>query len=235
MKTLYLFLCISIIFLTSCEQKSTASIEGLWTMTSVTMGNDEVTPNARWVRFHKNFTQESGNGWFQHSVGTWNLDATTNELSIVNTNGIDDLNEPFQITIDSETMTWNRTEDGQEVKVTLKRITELPKTHGDQLLGLWKLKVGEGNNTYFSNLDSKNDYILFRWDKKFVMRNNGRRVLGVYNAHGHKQEVELIPYNNNFERSFWSVAYEKELLHLKLLNADSLVTRTFERIHQFPK
>ena len=45
-----------------------------------------MTPNARWMRFNPDFTQESGNGWFQHSLGSWSLNSIKGELSIVNDN-----------------------------------------------------------------------------------------------------------------------------------------------------
>jgi hypothetical protein len=35
------------------------------------MGNNEMTPIARWMRFNKDSTQTSGNGWLQHSEGSW--------------------------------------------------------------------------------------------------------------------------------------------------------------------
>lgn len=53
---------------TSCDQPST--IEGLWVVKSLMVGEKKMTPNARWTRFHADQTQESGNGRFQHSYGS---------------------------------------------------------------------------------------------------------------------------------------------------------------------
>ena len=66
----------------ACENKTT--IEGLWIVKSVRVGEQEMTPNAKWARFNSDLAQESGNGWFQHSYGIWNLDPKTNELSFIN-------------------------------------------------------------------------------------------------------------------------------------------------------
>ena len=61
--------CIVFIMLfTSCTSK----IEGLWEIEKVKVGDKEMTPIARWVRLNPDKSQKSGNGWFQHSIGTWN-------------------------------------------------------------------------------------------------------------------------------------------------------------------
>lgn len=234
MKT-YLLLLLSIIFLSSCENKPKSSIEGLWQVTSVTAGKNEMTPNARWVQFNADATQQSGNGWFQHSIGTWKLNQTTNELSIVNTNGLKDLADPFQIKINQNKMTWSREEEGETITVHLKKIETLPTTYGDQLLGLWKLENAVGKGDYFSNSETANTSLYFGWDKRFRIRTKNGRISGIYNVHGHKSEVQFIPYNKELKRSFWSVQFKENAITLKLLNSDSLVTRTFKRIHEYPK
>ncbi|MFK8006904.1 MAG: hypothetical protein AB8H03_11055 [Saprospiraceae bacterium] len=232
-RILLIFLTTTFIFI-SCKNKS--SIEGLWVVKSVTVENKTTTPNARWARFNSDFTQESGNGWLQHSFGNWKLDSKTNELSIKNSNGLVDEGEPFLVTINQNQMTWERKEEGQNIKVTLVRSSHLPATYGDKLFGLWKLKDAIGNGKYFDPSDkiTNNDYIFFRWDKRFRIGSKKGRVNGVYNVHGHKPEVELIPYGENVKRDFWEIQFEENEITLKLLNTDSLVTRSFVRIHEFP-
>jgi hypothetical protein len=221
------------LMLTSCK---TSSVEGLWIVKSVQVGDEIMTPNARWTRLNKDNTQESGNGWFQHSYGTWTLDQEAMTLNIKNTNGIDDPNGPFSVSVSSNEMTWERVEDGQNIKVTLERSSKFPETHGDKLLGLWELEKAIGKGKYFeaSNETESLDYIFFRWDKRFVIESKKRRINGVYNVHGHKPEVELIPYGENLNRDFWTIDFEENQITLKLLNSDEKVTRKFKRIHQFP-
>ncbi len=233
-KKKHLLPLIAILFLISCENKPT--IEGLWMVKSVAVGDEENTPNARWTRFNSDLTQESGNGRFQHSYGTWKLNPKTNELSIENTNGLKDLNEPFVVTLNQDQMTWSRTEEGQQLKVTLVRSSQLPETYGDKIMGLWKLEEAIGNGNYFKQSDATktNDYLLFRWDKRFVIGTQEGKINGVYNVHGHKPEVELIPYGDQVKRDFWKIKYDENSITLKLLNTDSLVTRRFKRIHKFP-
>ena len=233
MHKIYLIIVIGIAFLSSCEKSP--SIEGLWIVKSVTIGDEEMTPDARWMRFNSDLTQESGNGWLQHSVGNWKLDTETNSLTIVNKNGIDDPNEPFKITLSNNEMIWQRTEEGQNVIIKLETTLRLPSTSGDKLLGLWKLEKAVGKGSYFSTSNVNDDYLFFRWDKRFIIGTEKGRVHGVYNVHGHKPEVELIPYGDQYPRDFWKINFGEKAITLKLLNTDSIVTRKFIRIHNFPQ
>jgi hypothetical protein len=76
-----------------------------------------MTSNARWMRFNADITQQSGNGWFQHSVGRWKLDPDNHDLTIVNTNGLDDLDDPFKVTLSNNEMMWERMEKDKPLKL----------------------------------------------------------------------------------------------------------------------
>ncbi len=235
MKITPLILLITTLSFFSC--KNSGTIEGLWIVESVVVGNEVMTPNARWMKFNSDFTQQSGNGWLQHSVGTWNFNKNSMELSIKNTNGLIDENEPFKIYFEEKKMIWKRMEEGQNIKVILERSSQLPQTYGDKLLGLWKLERTIGSDNYFKESDKKeiSNYIFFRWDKRFVIKSERGRVNGVYNVHGHKPEVEIIPYSDQVNRNFWKIEFEENKITLKLLNSDKIITRKFKRIYQFPK
>ena len=217
----------------SCNEQST--LEGLWVVKTVQVGEQEMTPNARWTRFNANHTQESGNGRFQHSYGTWQLDEATYSLSVTNLNGLEDSNGPFTVSIRDDKMTWTRTEEGQPVAVTLERSSTLSETYSDRLLGLWSLDSLSGEGKYFnqSNTAGTASYIFFRWDKRFVIQSENGRINGVYNVHGHKPEVELIPYGGQLDRDFWKVNYDDGYISLKLLNSNKNITRRFRRINKF--
>ncbi len=215
----------------SCKKKPT--MDGLWLVKSVTVGKEEMTPNSRWMRFNSDSTQQSGNGWLQHSNGTWTL--TQNKLKIENTNSLNDPFEAFDITFDDHKMTWKRIEDAQPVTVNLEKIAKLPLAYNDQLLGLWKLDKAVGNGSFFSETENSIDYLFFRWDKRFVIRNANGRHSGVYQVNGHKPQVTLFPYDESIERCNWEIMYEKNQITLKKLNVDSIVTRRFERIYDFPE
>ena len=237
MKKTTILSLVTILLLIACEAEDKPTIEGLWIVQSVMVGEREMTPNARWTRFNADMTQESGNGRFQHSYGTWKLNPESNELTIINSNGLKDLNDPFVVTLNENEMIWKRTEEGQNLKVFLTRSLSLPETYGDRILGLWKLESAVGNGNYFeqSGDNAANDYIFFKWDKRFEIKTGKGKIYGVYNVHGHKPEVELIPYGDQVNRDFWKIGYEENSITLDLLNTDSTVTRKFRRIHEFPK
>lgn len=231
-KSTLLFLLL-ILMLTGCEKSS--QIEGLWIVSLVQVGDQTMTPNARWTRFNSDHTQESGNGRFEHSYGTWSLDRETHELSIKNTNGLDDLYDPFKVSFEQDKMIWKRNEEGQDLTVTLERSSKLPETYGDKALGLWELENASGGGTYFGESESKTgESIHFRWDKRFVIRSRNGKVHGVYNVHGHKSEVELIPYGEPLRRDFWKMEVEQDQLTLTLLNSEENVVRKFKRTYRFP-
>lgn len=223
-----------ILLLVGCE--STSTIEGLWFVKSVKVGEEEMTPNARWTRFNADLTQESGNGRFQHSYSTWMLHSESSELFIKNANGIDDLSDPFKVLMNQNEMIWERTEEGQNIKVLLERSSQLPETYGDKILGLWSLEsvIGDGNYFEPSDKNETKEYIFFKWDKRFIIESEKGRINGVYNVHGHKPEVELIPYGDQFKRDFWKILFDKNHITLELLNSDEAVIRKFRRIHRFP-
>lgn len=231
MKNILLLSLIVLLTLISCEEKS--KIDGLWIVQSVTVGEEEMTPNARWMEFHPDFTLKSGNGWFQHSVGTWELDA--NKLKMTNTNGFNDPYPAFEITLNANQMTWKRIEDEQPIEVLLTRSDQLPQTYGDQILGLWKLEESISRDNYFSETVNSNDYIFFRWDKRFVIGSDSNRYTGIYQVHGHRSQVVLIPNDEKVKRSNWEINFNPTGITLSKLNSDSVVTRKFTRIHDFPQ
>ena len=145
----------------SCSKEPEPGIEGLWVVTQVKAGENEMTPKARWMRFNADLTQESGNGWLQHSIGTWKLDES-NRLIIENSNGLKDPNEPFKVSISGSAMTWNRTEEGQDLHVYLKRASHLPTKDADLLYGLWQLKEATGKGPYFFGRSRIRQFYFFQ-------------------------------------------------------------------------
>ena len=236
MKSIFYYSFILILFI-SCQDNN-STIDGLWTVDKVSIGDEEVTPVGRWMRFNSDSTQQSGNGWLQHSVGTWNLDQITNKLNITNTNGFEDPNEDFNVEMINDQMEWTRTEDGQEVTVLLSRTKQLPDTPRDNLLGIWDLeKVIEGEDNVTEKYDpNSNRYLFLRWDRIFISENepDGRRT-GVYRVHGHRSEIELTYYGDDCEREYWAVELNDENDILKFSNANTDKIMEYKRVNLFPE
>jgi hypothetical protein len=223
-------------FLLVCSCNNKSRIDGLWTVKLVKVGDQEVTPNARWTRFNSDSTQESGNGWFQHSIGTWNYNNKTDKLMIHNVNGLKDSFGSYAVSYENDLMYWRRIEEGMKVEVILEKSEHLPQTYGDKLLGLWKLEEISGDGKYFKESDNrkKSGYLFLRWDKRFVLGTEKGRINGFYNVNGHRPELEIIPYGEKINREFWKVNFEENRIKLKLLNSDKLVERKFVRVNEFP-
>jgi|AVFP01.1.fsa_nt_gi hypothetical protein len=207
---------ISVVFMTSlsltftsCEPSTKSKLSGLWTITRVEVGDQEMTPNARWVRFYDDGTQESGNGWQQHSIGTWQYDAKLLLLKIENTNGLKDPFDAFQVDLKGDKMSWYRAEEGQETNIFLERIDRIPASEGDQLMGFWT---------------SDSAVLFIRWDKRYVWSMDTLRNAGIYHVHGHRNEIQFIEEGK--PRSFYSFSIENDQLELKPDSGDVL---TFTR------
>ncbi len=225
---------IFIFLLSSC---SSNQITGLWTIENVQVGIEEMTPQARWVHFENNKLQKSGNGWQQHSVGTYDFNKSNQKLSIYNTNGIVDTFDPFQVEIDGSKMYWKRTEEGQDVTVTLSRIEQIPAAPGDQLLGLWSLEKAEENGTDVTVSYDPQDkrYLFLRWDKIFISRNGPKGTQrGVFQVNAHQPEVEMIYNDEECTRKRWQFEVTHERLLLKTQEDDQETLLQYTRIDHFP-
>lgn len=229
-----ILLCSIVLFLISCQKANT--IEGLWEVEVVTVGEETMTPQAKWTRFNKDHSQESGNGWYKHSVGTWNLDTETQQLKIINTNSYKDPADPFVVKLEKDKMTWTRTEEGMLVEVQLKRIESLPQTPEDQLMGVWDLeKVSvdgiDSTKVYDPN---QNWYMFISWDKRFRIRNTPKGLIsGVYQVHSHKPQLNLFIYGDSIKYQSWNFEIKPKRLTLRNTQEGVEIIKEYKRIDYF--
>ena len=224
-----------LILLSSCTSNI---IEGLWVVEEVKVGEEKMTPVARWTRFNKDHSQFSGNGWTQHSIGTWEFDATTKQLRVINTNGYIDPAGPFTVRLEKDRMYWNRTEEGQQVEVTLQRSKEIPASPGDQLLGVWDLeRVTESGKDISDIYDPENKrYLFLRWDKLFTIQHSpSGRLTGIYRVHAHRPEIEMIFYQQDKPVEKWKFQVGPDRLELISPDAKHDIKMEYRRINYFPQ
>lgn len=213
-----------IILLSSCSIER--KFEGLWLIEKVQVGEDEMTPIARWTRINKDHTQSSGNGWLQHTVGNWYYDAQSKEIALESTFGIKDEYGGFQVDFEGNKMIWIRKEDEHKVVVQLTKINELPIAPANLLMGVWK------------QTDSKKgqeDYLFFRWSHIVVKGRAGEgRQFGMYKTHPHTNEIEVIYFGDELEQEKWKYRLEnKNTLYLESLDDSKLLS--FQRIDYMPR
>lgn len=233
MKVSYFFILCFVVISCKDNVKSKNTITGLWKVNKVKIGDNLMTPVARWMQFNKDSTQISGNGWLKHSEGVYSL-FSKNQLSIRNSNGLLDESGPFSIEIENNKMTWHRIEEEQNVFVYLEKTSKRPASPGNQLIGLWKLQnISIANKDVTLNENPNNIQTLYlSWDNVFREHNlpNGKRV-GVYKIHGHKPELQMVNYGKNPQFSFWKFSITKSIL--VLTSTDKNIVKKYKRIYKF--
>ena len=95
-----------------------AQVEGLWEIRKVTVGDQTMTPLAKWTRINSNFIYQSGNGWLQNSEGNWSFDKSLIQFLPIEKDGIADEFGPFEVEIVKDHMSWTRIEDGDKGRQT---------------------------------------------------------------------------------------------------------------------
>jgi len=213
-------------------------VEGFWVVTKVTVGTRELTPVGRWFKLTEG-KQVSGNGWIQHSFGTYKFDKKKSELVFITTNEPDDEFGAFKVTRKGVQMTWTRKEEGEMVVVELKPINEMPMSPADEAKGLWILSSAvdrELDITKTYDPDHKH-FLFIRWDRQYVRQINAHeRISGYWFFDEHRPEIKFISENREQEDEIWSVSIEgtKMTLRGSSENVKEMVL-VYTRATDFPK
>lgn len=228
-------LVLSFIIFFSCENiKEKNSMNGLWIVKKVKMGEKEMTPIKRWMKFNKDSTQTSGNGWLQHSIGSWSYKKQAKLLVIKNDNGIVDNAEPFKVKLEKNNMIWLRKEDGNDVSVFLERINKIPASEANKLLGLWKFDsiLYDDKEVSDSINPNKKAMLFLRWDNTYELHNYPKgKKYGIFKTHGHRLQLDMVNYSQKPKYQFYGFSINGNKLVLKSTNSNKELKLT--RIHQF--
>jgi hypothetical protein len=136
-------------------------------------------------------------------------------------------------------MTWSRKEEGEDVVVELKPITELPKGPWDEAKGVWTLlSAVERDVDITRKYDPDHKHFLFvRWDRKYVRQINAHeRISGYWFFDAHRPEITFISEDREVLDEKWTVTIEGQKLTLKGSSEnvkDMLLT--YQRATDFPK
>ena len=185
-------------------------VVGLWAVDSVGVGNQAMTPVARWFEFTADGRSFGGNGWGRNSSGMWSFDEEGRLSSIDDVFGADGY-DPFTIEMGAPgTMIWRRTEDGNPVTVFLHKIEKMPKAPWDELVGVWMLdKATESGKDATATYDPDDNRRMFmRWDKQYRSFNDGgRRRSGIWYMNAHRPELRLFSDDGPEHNSMWMVDF----------------------------
>lgn len=214
-------------------------ITGFWGINEVKVGAEIMTPVAKWTRINKDGSFQMGNGWVQNSAGTWTYDKKSRAYHPKETHGTGIVDEAgaFTVSFEGDKMLWKRMEEGEQVVVILQRITQLPMSPGDQLVGVWDLaRITKDGQEITPAFDPDNKYYLFmRWDRVFIERTTKNdRAHGLWHINGHKPEITLI--RNEQSNENWRITVNgSELSLVGISEVNKGVEMVFARMDRFPE
>jgi hypothetical protein len=232
-------LFLTLFFTTSNALIAQQNLFGLWEMSKVEVGDQTMTPVAKWTQINPDGTYQTGNGWLQNGAGTWTYDKKNNAFEALDPNGIKDEFGPFTVSFLGKNMQWQRMEEGMKVIVTLKPIEQLPKATADRLKGLWDLCQAEKDGQpILATIDpEEKQYLFIRWDRIYEERDaEGQESTGYWHIHGHKPELTLLSHNKEKEAESWKVAFEEGMLVLSgISDSNKGLEYRYKRLNSFPK
>jgi hypothetical protein len=212
----------------------TPDLIGLWKVDQVTVGNENVTPTAKWFLFEADGTMTSGNGRVQNSLGSWAY-YEAQLIILQNTPQQTDEFGAFQVAFEGENMIWQRMEEGTKVVVTLSSTNEKPLAPWDEIVGRWKIKEQEINSTNNDIPPSSNfeswDSISLMWDRVYRKfgEDNQQIESGIWHIGGHSNEVWLINNDGN-TKDKWQLTFENNEMIWVLQRNDELIKVYLEKV-----
>ncbi|PWJ39946.1 hypothetical protein [Sediminitomix flava] len=213
-------------------------VVGFWEFQKVTVGEEVMTPVAKWTKINADQSFESGNGWLQNGKGTWTFDKSTNKFTPTQSLGLLDEFGGFTVSFNKNKMIWTREEEGMAVVVTLVRIIEKPKSTADKVVGLWDLvEARQSDADILSSFDGEDKrYLFIRWDRIVLERNEkGEKSTGYWHMHGHKPLLTIMPHSEGKDAESWKVEVSDSTLKLVGKSASNKeMVFTYHRLQHFP-
>ncbi len=211
-----------------------SNVEGLWLVKRVSIGTEKMTPAQRWFQLNPDGSQESGNGWKKHSEGVWSQSKDT--LFFEDSYGLADEYGGFNYSVDKNSMTWKRSEEGSVVTVELVRIDQVPPTDADLLVGLWDIDSSfYGETDITQSIDSLSKRCLhIRWDGIFRMLNTpDGSESGIYRINTHNNSLSLVYRGEPCTSDTWYFEISDNYLKLEMNLDGILLSRHYHRIDKF--
>lgn len=236
-KTLNFSIAFMLLLLSFHSYAQNENVIGFWKVEKVNVGNQIMTPVAKWFKINPDGTYQAGNGWLQNGQGDWNYDTQTHLYSATDSLDIVDDFGGFTVAFENEKMYWEREEEGMKVRVTLVPIEKLPMSPADYLKGIWDLvEITENEKFIMHNFDNEDKHKLFiRWDRVYInFSPEGKKLTGYWHIHGHKPEITLIPHTEGNNAESWRIEVnEKELLMVGISDTNRNFQRKYVRRNTF--
>ncbi|OEK06423.1 hypothetical protein BFP71_01730 [Roseivirga misakiensis] len=186
---------------------SAAPVVGLWEVLEVIVGDEKLTPTAKWFHLLSDGSMTSGNGWVQNFDGSFNYDRDTKKLLQASQGTVDEFGA-FDVTITKDGMVWKRLEMETPVKVTLKKVDKKPLAPWDIIIGNWEVEEQTINSNKDDHAPEDNfvnfSAIYFGWDRRFKKYDEtGKRIeTGIWHIEAHSNWIWLISDKDNTKTGF---------------------------------
>jgi len=180
-----------------------AQITGLWVVKEVNVGDEVMTPVAKWFQLNEDKSSQSGNGLLQNSGGTYIVTPDYSVLIFTDQYGKTDEYGAFQVSLIKDEMTWDRVEEGQAVKVKLQKADKKPVGPWDQVIGNWKLV----ESTMHDKIS--NQQIFMRWDREYRASNLlfDENTSGIWHIAGHRPHLKLLSFNKEIPYLDFTISF----------------------------
>lgn len=206
-KLIYVLILIQLTHFNSLAQ----SPAGFWKVDQVMVGERNLTPVAKWFKYHKDNTSQAGNGWTQNDIGTWTYVKKKKEFLPVSSKGPDEYG-PFKVSYSGGKMTWERIEDGMKVVVHLSPITVMPLSPKDSIAGMWEL-VG------------KKETLFISWTGTYrETKTDGTQSFGYWHMDPHHPIFHLVDFNRDVEVRVFDISFKDDLVTMKPTNSELIMT-----------
>lgn len=224
------FILPPLVFLVSYLQAQS----GLWTVEKVTVGEQIMTPTAKWFHLRPDGQTLSGNGGMINAWGSW--EQKENEILFFDAQKSPDEYGAFEITVDGETMSWRREEEGMDVLVSLRLTTEYPKAPWDLLVGRWnltRLEVSGEQAQMVEYAEGEEPRLFFRWDRLYRGAKINEQLdlrSGVWQYHAHRPVLRLLSEaGDQFDQTFTVGRIDENTLVLESLDMDTGIRLSLSR------
>ncbi len=236
-KVLYqIMICLLILCATDLYAQK-EKIVGFWGVQQVLVGEQVMTPVAKWFRINPDGTYEAGNGWLQNGEGTWSFNAETNIYTPVVALDIQDEYGGFNVSFADGKMYWEREEEGMQVQVSLIPIETLPMSPADYLEGVWQLvSIDENGLSVQDDFDNGSAHkFFFRWDRIYIeLSPESSRKTGYWHINGHRPEITLLPHQEGGQPESWRIEVnEEDLIMTGISDTNRDIQKRYERRRNF--
>ncbi|MGK7395758.1 MAG: hypothetical protein ACNS62_14355 [Candidatus Cyclobacteriaceae bacterium M3_2C_046] len=228
---------ISLVLFLGVSYSLPAQVTGLWEIYQVKVGDQEMTPQAKWTRFNADGNYQAGNGWQQNDLGSWHLNHQQSSLTL--SGQLPDPFGPFQVNhLSSVEMILQRQEEGMQVVVYFKKIQKLPMAPWDRMQGIWlyeKVWQNEQDVTPRYNPEGQR-FIFIRWDRVTMDKNGPAGIrYGTWQVNAHRPELTLFNQSENSCQEKWNFEInEPNMIWSRTTEAGENIRIRFVKTQNFP-